>query len=55
VLRRIWERKRDTVTGGCRKLHTKELYNSHFLSNITQLIKSSIMRWVGHVEGEKCF
>jgi hypothetical protein len=40
VLRRIFEPKRDEVTGGWRKLPNKELYNSYSSPNITRIIKS---------------
>jgi hypothetical protein len=47
VLRRIFEPKRDEVTGEWRKLHNEELHIL-YSSNIRQ-IKSMIMRWAGHV------
>jgi hypothetical protein len=34
VLRRIFEPKRDKVTGGCRKLNNEELYNFYPLPTI---------------------
>jgi hypothetical protein len=49
VLRRVFGPKRDEVTGEWGKLHNDELndlYNSH---SIFRVIKSRIMRWVGHV------
>jgi hypothetical protein len=45
VLSRILGPKRDEVTGGWRKLHTKELHNLY----ASPMIKSSEVRWVGHV------
>jgi hypothetical protein len=49
VLRRIFEPKRDEVTGDWRKLHNKELHNMYYSSNIIRMIKSRRMRWAGHV------
>jgi hypothetical protein len=49
VLRRIFEPKRDEVTGGWRKLHNEELHNLYSSPNIIRMIKSRRMRWVGHV------
>jgi hypothetical protein len=55
VLRRIFEQKRDGVTGGWRKLHNKELHNLYSSPSIIRTIKSRRMRWAGHVArmGEK--
>jgi hypothetical protein len=55
VLRRIFGPKRDGVTGGCRKLHNKELHDLYCSPSIIRIIKSRGMRWVGHVArmGEK--
>jgi hypothetical protein len=49
VLRRIFESKRDGVTGGWRKLHNEELHNLYSSPSIIRIIKSRRMRWVGHV------
>jgi hypothetical protein len=49
VLRRIFGPKVDEVTGGWRKLHNEELHNLYSSPNITRMIKSRSMRWVGHV------
>jgi hypothetical protein len=47
-LLRIFEPKRDEGTGGCRKPHN-ELRNLHFSSNIIRMVKSTRMRWAGHI------
>jgi hypothetical protein len=47
VLRRIFDAKRDEVTGDWRKLHNEELRNLYSSPNI---IMSRRMRWAGHVE-----
>ena len=49
VPRRIFGPKRDEVTGEWRKLNNDELNDLHSSSNIVWLIKSTIMRWAGHV------
>jgi hypothetical protein len=49
VLRRIFGPKRDEVTGGWRKLHNEELHNLYSMPSIIRIIKSSRMKWVGHV------
>jgi hypothetical protein len=49
VLRRIYGRKRDRVTGGWRKLHNEELHNLYSSPSIIRIIKSRRMRWAGHV------
>jgi hypothetical protein len=49
MLRRIFGRKRDEVTGEWRRLHNKELYALYSLPDIIQVIKSRRMRWAGHV------
>jgi hypothetical protein len=48
-LRRIFEPKRDGVTGGWRKLHNEELHNLYSSPTIIIIIKSRRMRWAGHV------
>jgi hypothetical protein len=57
VLRRIFEPKRDEVTGGWRNLHNEELHDLYSSPNtsIIRIIKSRRMRWAGHVVrmGEK--
>jgi hypothetical protein len=49
VLRRIFGRKRDEVTGEWRRLHNKELYALYSSPNIVLVIKSRRLRWAGHV------
>jgi hypothetical protein len=49
VLRRIFGPKRDEVTEDWRKLHNEELHNLYSSPNIIRMIKSSRMRWAGHV------
>jgi hypothetical protein len=49
VLRRIFGPKRDEVTGGCRKLHNKELHNVYFSQSVIRTMKSRRMIWAGHV------
>jgi hypothetical protein len=41
------------VTGELRKLHSKELRVLYSSPNIIRQMKSRIMRWAGHVTGEK--
>ena len=58
VLRRIFGSKRHEVTGEWRKLHNEELNDLYCSPNIVRVIKSSRMRWAGHVacmgRGEEC-
>jgi len=49
VLRRVFGPKRDEVTGEWRKLHNEELNDLYCSPNIVRIMKSRIMRWVGHV------
>jgi len=49
ALRRIFEPKRDEVTGEWRKLHDEELNDLNTSSSIVRVIKSRRMRWAGHV------
>jgi hypothetical protein len=55
VLRRIFEPKRDEVTGEWRKLHNEELHDLYSLPSFIRIIKARRMKWVGHVArmGEK--
>jgi hypothetical protein len=49
VLRRIFGRKRDEVTGEWRKLHNEELHNLYSSPDIIRQVKSRRMRWAGRV------
>jgi len=49
VLRRIFEPRRDEVTGECRRLHSVDLNDMYSSPKIVRVIKSSRMRWTGHV------
>jgi hypothetical protein len=49
VFRRIFEPKRDEVTGGWRKLHNEELHGLYSSPSIVRVIKARRMRWAGHV------
>jgi hypothetical protein len=55
VLRRIFEPKRDEVTGEWRKLHNEKLNDLYFSPNIVPVIKLKRMRWAGLVarKGER--
>jgi hypothetical protein len=45
---RIFEPKRDAVTGGWRKLHNEELHNLYSSPSIIRMIKSRMVKWAGH-------
>jgi hypothetical protein len=49
VLRRIFGPKREEVTGEWRKLHNEELNYPYCSPSIVRVIKSTRMRWAGHV------
>jgi hypothetical protein len=49
VLRRIFEPKRDEVTGGRRKLHNEELRDFYSSPSIIRMVKLRTMRWAGNV------
>jgi hypothetical protein len=49
VLRRIFGRKKDEVTGEWRKLQNEELNDLYFSPNIVRVIKSGRIGWAGHV------
>jgi hypothetical protein len=55
VLKRIFEPKRDQMTGEWRKLHNEELSDLYSSPSIIRMIKSRSMRWAVHVAraGEK--
>jgi hypothetical protein len=48
VLRRIFEPKKDEVTGDWRKFCTRELHNLYSSPDVIREIKSRRMRGVGH-------
>jgi len=47
--RRMFESRRDEVTGKWRKLHNEELNDLYCSPNIIRVIKSRRMRWAEHV------
>jgi hypothetical protein len=49
VLRRIFGRKMDEITGEWRKLHNVELNDLYYSPNNFRVIKSRKMGWDGHV------
>ena len=49
VLSRIFELKRDGVTGEWRKLHNEELNDLYCSTSIVRVIKSRTVIWAGHV------
>jgi hypothetical protein len=49
MLKRIFGPKMDEVTGEWRRLHNKELYALYSSPNIIRVIKSTRLRWAGHV------
>jgi hypothetical protein len=49
VVRRIFGRKRDEVTGEWRNPRNEELYDLYLSPSIIRMIKSRSMRWAGHV------
>jgi hypothetical protein len=49
VLRRLFGRKRDEVTGEWRNLHSGELHDMYSSPDIIRQIKSRRMRWAGRV------
>jgi hypothetical protein len=56
VLRMLFGRKRNEITGEWRKLHNEKLNDLYSSPNIIWVIKSRIMRWAGNVTrmGERC-
>jgi hypothetical protein len=49
VLKRIFGRERDEVTGGWRKLHNEELYSLYSSPSIIRMSRSRRLRWAGSV------
>jgi hypothetical protein len=51
VLRKVFGPRRDEVIGEWRKLHNEELNDLYYsyLPNIMRVVKSTRMRWAGHV------
>ena len=49
LLRTIFGRNRNEVTGEWRKLHNEELNDVYSSQNIILVMKSRRMRWAGHV------
>jgi hypothetical protein len=41
--------KKEEVTGGWRKLHNEGLHSLYSLLNISRIIRSRMMRGIGHV------
>jgi hypothetical protein len=51
VLRKIFEPKRDEVTGDWRILHNEEFNNSYSSPSVIRMMKSRRMMCAGHVAG----
>ena len=49
VLRRIFELRRDKLTGEWRRPYNEEFNDLDHSPNNVQVIKSRILRWAGHV------
>jgi hypothetical protein len=49
VPRRIFEARREAVTGGRRKVHSEGLHNLYFTPNFIGVMKSSRKRWADHM------
>jgi hypothetical protein len=49
VLRRIFEPKREKITGRRRRLYNNELHNLYYSLYVIRVIKSERIGWVGHV------
>ena len=52
-LGKIFEAKRDKITGEWRKLHNAELHALYSLPNIIKDLKTRQLRWAGHVAIQK--
>jgi hypothetical protein len=48
-LTRIFGPERDEIIEGWTKLHTEVLHNLYSLPSIIRMIKSTRMKWAGHV------
>jgi hypothetical protein len=49
VQRKIFGPKREEMAGDGRGLHSERLYNLYTSPNIIMVIKSRMIRWVGHI------
>jgi hypothetical protein len=49
MLGKTYGTKRDEVAGEWRRQHNEEVYRLYPSPNITQVMKSRIMRWAGNV------
>jgi hypothetical protein len=49
MLKRIFETRRDKEIGGWRKSYNEEIHNLYSSPSNIKMIKSSRMRWAGHV------
>jgi hypothetical protein len=49
VLRKIFGPRRDELIAGWKELHNEELHSLYCSPSIIRIIKSSRMRWAGHV------
>ena len=48
ILRKVFGPKKDEVTGDWRRLHDEKLCDFTFSPNVTRVMKSIRMSWVGH-------
>ena len=48
VLKKIFDAKKDEITGEWRKLHNAELHALYSSPNIVRSLKSRRLRWAGH-------
>jgi len=49
-MRKIFGHKREEVAGGWRRHHNENLHNLCASPYFIRMVKSSRMRWMGHVE-----